>query len=74
MLKSRVIYEGARTGLYTTANTRGYKGRQREMTTGAHWSPARSATCARWYKRDRVGRERVLMGVGGWDRARTGVW
>jgi hypothetical protein len=26
----------------------GYKGRQWEMTAGAHWSLARSAACAHW--------------------------
>jgi hypothetical protein len=42
------------------------------MTAGVHWSPARSAACTCWQKHDRVGRERVLIGAGGWDRAQTG--
>jgi hypothetical protein len=35
MLKSRVIYEGARTGLYSARGARSCKGRQQEMTASA---------------------------------------
>jgi hypothetical protein len=73
MFKSKVIYEGARTGLYTAGGARGCKGRQREMTVGAHWSPARSPVKAqpRCTQTRAKGRGRVEPGVDCWERART---
>jgi hypothetical protein len=63
MLKNKVINEGAQTGLYMLGGARGWKGHQREMTAGVHYSRVRSSANA-WEGARMGGAGRGRLGLG----------